>query len=611
MISKQCRRSLALTNEHENNHICLIQDITERKSLVLNLTESERSKSVLLSNLPGMAYRCYYDRNWTMQFVSDGCFKLTGYSPENLLHNKDLSFNDLITPEYRESLWKEWERILARKHPFQYEYEITTASGQRKWVLEMGQGIYSNDGVVEALEGIVLDISDRKEMENNLRYINEHDRWTGLYNRDYLERMLENDSRSKIVSNRALIGINLSPVYLLTANYGFHYTQNLIKKAAAILCQYCTDERILFNTFENRFVFYFKNYKNRSELFDFSNAVADTLESLFVTDRVDGGIGILDIGSNTEFDADLLLRRLLIASERSINISDRNFNACFYDEKLEALMIREGGIRQELARIAVYNTVGEFFLQYQPILDIKSNSICGFEALARLHTEKLGLVSPVEFIPIAEETKLIIPIGEKVIIEAFSFLNKLMKLGFETITVSVNVSAIQLLRPEFTNRLLELIREMHVNPANIGIEITESIFAHDYVIINNIIGKLKDAGLHVAIDDFGTGYSSLAREKELNVNCLKIDKYFIDKLLEAGADRAITGDIISMAHRLGHYTIAEGVEHEEQKQYLLAHGCDKIQGYLIGRPLDEEAAVELLNNQLNTNNACHLYDRQC
>jgi EAL domain-containing protein (putative c-di-GMP-specific phosphodiesterase class I)/GGDEF domain-containing protein len=479
------------------------------------------------------------------------------------------------------------------------------SGGERKWVLEMGQGIYNEAGEVEALEGIVFDISDRKEMENHLRYINEHDRWTGLYNRDYLERILEADDKKKNILKRALININLSTVHLLTANYGFDYTQNLIKKAAETLRQYCSGERMLFSTYENQFVFYLKNYKEKDELIDFSETVASALEALFVTDRVGGGIGIVEIKQENDLNVDLLLRRLLIASERSINIFDKDFRTCFYDEYLEALVNREGEIRQELTRIAVEDACPELYLQYQPIVDLKTNSICGFEALARLRTEKLGLVSPGEFIPIAEKTKLIIPIGEKVIIDAFRFLNKLMGDGYKAITVSINVSAIQLLRPDFAGRLFELISEMQVNPENICIEITESVFASNFEDINNIISKLKDAGLHIAIDDFGTGYSSLAREKELNVNCLKIDKYFIDKLHEDGPDKAITGDIISMAHRLGHCAVAEGVELEEQKQYLLAHGCDKIQGYLISKPVYEEAAIELLRKQEGFDSGCY------
>lgn len=148
----------------------------ERKTLESALYESERSKSVFLHHLPGLAYRCYKDRHWTMQYVSEGCFNLTGYRPESLLYNRDLSYNDLIAPEYREALWKEWERILAQKEQFKYEYEIITATGERKYVLELGQGIYNAQGEVEALEGIVLDISERKAIENTLKYHNEHDR---------------------------------------------------------------------------------------------------------------------------------------------------------------------------------------------------------------------------------------------------------------------------------------------------------------------------------------------------------------------------------------------------------------------------------------------------
>ena len=172
-----------LSDHQQYNHICLIKDITERKAIEKALHESERSKSVLLSHLPGLAYRCNYDHDWTMQYVSNGCFNLTGYPPESLLYNRDITYNEVISPEYREALWNEWERILAARQPFKYEYEITTASGERKWVLEMGQGIYNEDGEVEALEGIVLDISDRKAVKNALKYNNEHDRLTGLYNR--------------------------------------------------------------------------------------------------------------------------------------------------------------------------------------------------------------------------------------------------------------------------------------------------------------------------------------------------------------------------------------------------------------------------------------------
>lgn len=172
----------------------------------------------------------------------------------------------------------------------------------------------------------------------------------------------------------------------------------------------------------------------------------------------------------------------------------------------------------------------------------------------------------------------------------------MVALGEKTVRICINISAIQLFAPGFTTDLLSIINEMKVNPANIGLEITESIFSTDYRQINSIIKELRDIGIQIAIDDFGTGYSSLAREKELNVNCLKIDRVFIDRLSTTDPKRSITRDIIAMAHRMGHVVIAEGVEDETQMRYLIEYDCDKVQGYYVGRPMDESTALEFLKN---------------
>ncbi|MEA4997895.1 MAG: EAL domain-containing protein [Candidatus Limiplasma sp.] len=584
------------------------RNVTSRKLAEIALHESERSKSILLANLPGLAYRCLYDEQGTMLIVSEGCQKLTGYASESFVHNRDLSFNSIITPAYQDVLAEEWRRTVPYQMPYRVEYEIMTATGERKWVLEMGQGLYNEKGNVEALEGIILDITDRKEMENNLRYIGEHDRWTGLYNRDYLESLLLKDLQRQDGQKRALISVNLSTVQLLTANYGFHYTQNLIKSAAMSLDQFSNDNRVLCQTYGNRFVFYVIGYLDQAELTDFCAAIAEHMQTVFATDRISGGIGVLEVdGENQRLDTDSLLRKLLISSERALTLAEKDFGVCFYNDELEAMVNREADIRQALTEVADGIPGDELYLQYQPILDVRSRSICGFEALARLKTRKLGLVLPVEFIPIAERTKMIIPIGEQIIVKAFQFLTKLQKQGYGSVSVSINVSVIQLLRHDFVERLLGLIADMGVAPINIGIELTESVFAADYVGINHTIEVLKDAGLRIAIDDFGTGYSSLAREKELNVNCLKIDKYFIDKLLDSDPQMAITSDIISMAHKLGHCAVAEGVEHERQLQYLIDHQCDHIQGYLISKPLDEDAALHFLREQ-QQGSPCHSVD---
>lgn len=585
--------SLTLPDFLRNYHICLVQDITEQKKLEEELLESERSKSVFLSSLPGMAYRCSNDDEWTMQFVSAGCYDLTGYTADELLYNRKLSFNDIIAPEYRDILRKEWDRILPERKTFRHEYEIETKSGERKWVLEMGQGVYDENGEVIALEGIIVDISDRKKFENYLRYNNEHDPWTGLYNRRYLENMLISEAASSCEEKRALVGINLSSIHRLSLTYGFHYSQEIIKRVAEALTGFCTDTCQLFNTYENRFVFYIKGYKTRDDLSEFCERIIKTIDSVYGMEKVGSGIGIVEIDETNKFNVEQLLRNLLNASERAIQMYKSSIIYCFFDSEMEAQLLREEYIKHELMHAISDRKDGGLFLQFQPIYNLKNRSICGFEALARLKSKRLGLVSPAEFIPIAEKTRLIIPIGHKIFVQAFKFLKKLIRCGYKDMTISINVSVMQLLNENFSRDLLGIISDMNINPGNIMIELTESLFVENYQEANRILGELKNAGIRVAIDDFGTGYSSLARERELNISCLKIDKSFVDKLLIL-KDESITGDIISMAHKLGHSVVAEGVEHEEQKIYLEKYNCDNIQGFLISRPLNEDVAIELL-----------------
>lgn len=520
--------------------------------------------------------------------------QITGRTKEELIK---LGWAKITHPDDVEEDIENFNRLQAGEiNNYSMEKRYIRPDGSVVWVYMTVAALAPTEENKPSHICLVQDISERKQIEIERKYITEHDRWTGLYNRDYLMTLLEKHAKSKKKSKKALIGINLSMVQLLTANYGYQYSQYLIKKAAEVLSQYCTDNCILFYTGEKRFVYYLFDYKDKDELAGLGGAIAEALESLFVTDRIGGGIGILEIEPNqNEADIDLLLRKLMIASDRSVRLYGKNFQVRFYNEELEDMVNRERDIVEALNNIAADdNTNNTLFLQYQPILNLKTGAICCFEALARLRTEKLGLVSPLEFIPVAEKTKLIIPIGEKVFVSAFRFHNKLKECGYDEICISVNVSVTQLLSHHFTSRLLELISDMQVNPKKICVEITESVFASDYENINSIIERLRDAGLHVAIDDFGTGYSSLAREKELKVNCMKIDKFFIDKLLYTDPNKALTGDIISMAHKLGHYTVAEGVEHDIQLQYLKEHNCDRVQGYLISKPLDEEAALEFL-----------------
>lgn len=441
---------------------------------------------------------------------------------------------------------------------------------------------------------IITDITQRKEIEATLKYNSEHVPLTGLYNRSVLERTLDDDALLPPSVKRALISVNLSEMYALGLRYGYHYSQTMLKKVADSLDALCKEHYTLFNTYEFRFVYYVKGYEDEKELMDFCETILKTVTSYLYVHGVGAGIGVLQIDKTIANDTQELLNKLMNTSEVATRSKRNGSNIVFYNQELDLQISRENKISNEIREISEGIKTDRLYLQYQPIFDIVTNKVCGFEALSRLKNQKLGLITPLEFIPIAEKTNMIVPFGDIITIRALRFLKRLKENGYDTITVSINVSIIQMLSDQFADRLLHLITNMNINPENVGIELTESVFATERTEINTVIDVLKATGIKVLIDDFGTGYSSFAREQELNIDCLKIDKSFIDKLMVLNPEDAVTADIISMAHKLGHCVVAEGVEYEKQLEYLKEHGCDRIQGYLIAKPLDEDDALELL-----------------
>lgn len=219
-------------------------DITEKKRMEDMLRESERSKDMLLSNLIGMAYRCKKDENWTMLFVSDGCYDLTGYRPEELLYNSKITFNDLITPEYREYLWRKWEKLLPIKGVLKEEYKITTASGEEKWVLEQGRGVYDDNGEVIALEGLIVDITTLKNREREIQYLSYHDNLTDVYNRIYLEKEKERFNKEELHPISVIVG-DIDGLKFINDAFGHALGDELIAKTAAILKECCGPNGII------------------------------------------------------------------------------------------------------------------------------------------------------------------------------------------------------------------------------------------------------------------------------------------------------------------------------------------------------------------------------
>jgi len=230
----------------------------------------------------------------------------------------------------------------------------------------------------------------------------------------------------------------------------------------------------------------------------------------------------------------------------------------------------------------------EIFLAFQPQYSTDSKQLRGFEALARWQSPELGFVSPIDFIPVAEETGYIIPLGEWILRTACKMLKYIENEYNIEVVIAVNISSVQIIDPSFVQMVKNVLEETKLSGNRLELEITESVFISsvDYVI--GILNELKKMGISIALDDFGTGYSSLCYLQKLPINLLKIDKSFIDSINKINSSKQIVGSIISLVHNMGVSVVAEGVENEQQLHYLKKQSCDYIQGFLWGKPISEK-----------------------
>lgn len=590
--------ALELEAYSENSHICILQDITERKEAEEALDASERTKGILISNLPGIAYRCKIDEDWTMESLSEKSKDILGYDPDELINNANISYNDLILPEYRGMVKAQWADSYRRGKPLDISYKVRTKDGQEKWMHEAAEGVVGESGEVEHIEGMIFDDSERRRIEDDLKFITEHRVWTGLYNRRYFDKFY---SEKNVNGNKnALILINLSKLLTLNMSYGYSYYRDIVRGIGTTLSAFVEEDKHLFHIAENLFILYLDKYEDKAELETFAQKVSKALEDLLALELIGGGMGIVEIEKNDFDDLDRIISNALIASEESTPDSGGRISYSFFDSEMENHLLRKELIKQELAKVAAGENKERLFLEFQPIINLKDNdNIWAFEALARFNSDTLGRLSPLEFIPIAEETKLIIPLGEQIIDQAFDFQNLMEAEGYANVKLNINLSAIQLRESGFCDKIILAAEKKNICLSKVTFELTESALVENYRELNHSLTRLIDKGASVAIDDFGTGYSSLARERELNVSYMKTDKYFMDKMLTLESfEDSLIGDIISMAHKLDNYVVAEGVEHLSQMEFLKMKGCDGLQGFLISRPLGQKDAIAFMGDYL-------------
>ena len=444
--------------------------------------------------------------------------------------------------------------------------------------------------------GIILYYAYRKNKMNvRTAY---YDRLTGLPNKEYLQEYLEDIIKNQKKSKKAVLLLNCANFKTLNMTYGFVYGDEILRQISRRVKEMTDPEHMFFRFNADRFVLAVEGYRDSKELADIAEKLVeifkDPFEGIAKHEYIGLEISIYEI-ENQDISADEVLRDASLALSNIEHIKDEKI--VFYKKYMEENLKREDIIEKALRKIISGEGEDIFYLEFQPKLDIKNEIINGFEALARMKLPDTGMISPVEFIATAERKLLIYDLGRLILKKSCEFLNRLDEIGFDNISIAVNISAMQLLRDDFVDDVRKTVDSVGADLNLLEFEITESVLIENFELINQKLEDVKNMGITVSLDDFGTGFSSFARLRDLNIDIVKIDKQFIDNISVKKESNLISEDIISMVHKVGLEVVAEGVETDIQMQYLKKHDCDIIQGYLVSRPLAEDRAIEFLESK--------------
>ena len=436
-----------------------------------------------------------------------------------------------------------------------------------------------------------------RKSQELFRYQALHDALTGLPNRvllrDRLQQALARSRRN--ADHLAVLMVDLDDFKYVNDSLGHEFGDKLLVEVARHLRESLRAEDTAARLGGDEFAVIVEGMAGREDAPDVARRIIGALRAPFVLGGqevfVKASVGIA-AGTTADVGAEELLRRADVALYEAKKGGKDGYSS--FDAAMDVHALGRIGLENELRR-AIER--GEFRLHYQPKVMVKSGALFGFEALLRWEHPERGLVPPLEFIPIAEETGLIIPIGQWVLEEACRQASEWQAgrgAGVSPLVMSVNVSPRQVRQPDLAGSVARVLRDTGLRPQSLTLEVTENVLMENVRFANATFEEVRAMGVRIAVDDFGTGYSSLSRLKELPVDTLKIDRSFVQRLGESAEDETLVSTVIGLAQALGLSTVAEGVETAEHLALLETLGCDMAQGYYFARPLEVRAASEFL-----------------
>jgi diguanylate cyclase (GGDEF)-like protein/PAS domain S-box-containing protein len=477
------------------------------------------------------------------------------------------------------------------------EVEVYRRDRTRKWVRINVRAIRDAGGKIAQYEGTVEDITEHKAAEDRVKFLAYYDALTELPHRTLLQDRLENAiaGARRRGEKIALLFLDLDRFKTVNDLFGRSFGDIVLKEIAKRLKVCAGEHNTVARVGGDEFLVMLSCVEDAAEATIAAGQIIDAMgrsfEVLGRSISVGCSIGV-SLFPEHGSDGDTLIRN---ADAAMYSAKDGGRSTIrFFTDAMNVQAIERLTMDKDL-RLALER--GEFFLLYQPQMDIGSRRITGLEALIRWQHPELGLIPPDRFISIAESNGLILPIGEWVLRTACAQARRWQDEGLPNVPVAVNVSAVQFRQESFRTMIRTVLHETGLLPEYLELELTESLLLSNADLTLSVLAELKEMGLKLVIDDFGTGYSSFSYLRHFAVDKLKIDKSFVRDVVADCGDAAITSAIISMAKSLRLKVIGEGVENEAQMMFLREHGCDEIQGHYFSKPLTARDAALLLRRE--------------
>ena len=482
-----------------------------------------------------------------------------------------------------------------RQNTEEIEIKLVNNSGKEKWVSIKGFSKLDSEGNLLEFEGYIHNITNEKEAKLMLEYVSSYDEVTGLNNSKHFKSIIENILKNLMIleSRGALILVNIDNFKFINDTYGHNYGDIFLKKFSDDLKKIFNFNEILCRFGGDEFLLFIPYIDNLKDIKDIIKKIKEILKSPYNINGkkifTSASIGITVFPDDGE-SFEVLLQNADAAMYRAKSNGKNQWQ--MFNSNISREINRIYSIQRGL-RTALENN--EMFVVFQPKVRLSDDEVDGFEALLRWKSCEIGLVSPGEFIPVAESTRLIIPIGKFVLREVFKKVKYLLLQGYDNFKIAVNLSEIQLREGDLVEYLNSLIDEFEVSPKYIEIEITESMIMKSVDRNIEYLLELKKLGASIALDDFGTGYSSFNHLTKLPIDVLKLDRSFVVDMIDNHKSRYVVENMIQLSHKLGITVVAEGVEEKEQVEYLKSIECDTIQGYYYSKPEDFEKVKNMLS----------------